>query len=121
MTDQPQKNPHRWITNLESEPSMAAATTAALKAWQRDPTPANKAALATARYRQADVSRTMRQIEMETGGRFTVGEPLETAQRTSAQIAADGIVGLYREGAGSAPMGLKVPVAQKAQSAPVSG
>lgn len=59
-----------------------------------------KAVLHIAKYKQADVSKAMRQIEMETSGRFTLGEPMATEFRTREEIAAQNIIGVYREGAG---------------------
>jgi|TARA_R110000787_G_scaffold153310_1_gene267176 hypothetical protein len=94
----------RWITNLESKEALASsvefiegrvakATPETLKSVQHE--------LHVAKYKQADVLRTYEQINLETAGRFTIGEPKATPARTSADIAARGIVGIFREGAGT--------------------
>lgn len=94
----------RWISNLEAEETMAKAVAAAKVKLTDAKTPeerrAAEAELAKARFKQADVARTMRAIELETKGRFTIGEPMPTEWRTAEEIAAQGIIGVYREGAG---------------------
>lgn len=91
----------RWITNLESEAHLAGQVAAAKRALDAAPhDKALQAAHHVAKYRQADVAKTMRQIEMETQGRFNIGAPMETQFRKAEEIAADGIIGIYREGAG---------------------
>lgn len=62
------------------------------------------ALLQIARFKQSDVAKTMRQIEMETNGRFTIGRPMATEFKTQEAIEADGIIGIYRMGAGDGPV-----------------
>lgn len=62
-----------------------------------------EALLHTARFKQADVARTLAKIRMEQNGRITIGQPMATEFRTSEAIAADGIIGIYKEGAGTGP------------------
>lgn len=96
----------RWITNLESEEALAAEVAKAQIAL-RTATGADireaAALLHIAKYKQADVARSMRQIEMETNGRFAIGKPMATEFKTQDEISAQGIVGIYRQGAGDGP------------------
>ena len=95
----------RWISNLESMESMAKAVEDAAAALKASSTPAERrqasALLNIAKFKQADVARTLAQLRMEYNGRITIGSPMATEWRTSDEIAADGIVGIYREGAGT--------------------
>lgn len=94
----------RWISNLESPESMADAVKRAASAVAIAQTPEEKRMaerlLATAKFKQADVAKTMKQIQMEHP-RHSIGEPAATLWRTKEEIAADGIIGIYREGAGT--------------------
>lgn len=94
----------RWITNLESEARMAEEVTRAESAVKSaDNSQAKRqaeASLYIARYRQADVLKTMRQIELETQGRYSIGEPMATEFKTQEAIASEGIIGIYQQGAG---------------------
>lgn len=96
---------NRWLTNLESEESMAKAVEDATAAVKQAQTPGEKrqaeALLQIAKYKQADVARTLAKIRMEHNGKVSIGNPLRTEWKTAEQIAADGIVGLYLEGAGN--------------------
>ena len=96
---------NRWVTNLESAETMAKAVEDATSAVRQAKTPEEKrqaeALLHIARYKRADVARTLAKITMENQGRVTIGEPMATEWRSREEIAAQGIVGIYREGAGT--------------------
>jgi hypothetical protein len=93
-----------WVTNLESKEHMALRVSTAEEAVKSAPDQwARKAAearLYRERYIQADVAKAMADITMRNGGRVSIGPPHPTQDRTSEQIAADGIIGIYKQGAG---------------------
>lgn len=95
----------RWVTNLESREHLAAqvarAEDAVRQAGDGPERRQAKALLETARYKQRDVENTYRKIADETKQRFTFGQPRETPWRKAEEIAADGIIGIYMEGAGT--------------------
>jgi hypothetical protein len=92
----------RWLTNLEDVNVLKQAVYEAKRAVNASPgDKATEHALYVAQYKLADVTRSLEQIRMETHGRFTIGEPMATESRTEKEIAADGIVGIYREGVGT--------------------
>ena len=99
----------RWITNLESVGSLVEAVTKAeqaLKAAEQSKSDDSRVAqsiLDVAQFKLADVKRAMAAIEIETQGRFSIGEPQATQWRTAEEIAAQGIIGIYRQGAGDGP------------------
>lgn len=86
----------RWLTNLESLERMERELEEATAT-------GNKSAIALAKFKLADVKRAMALIEMENGGRISIGPPKGTIHRTAEAIAADGIIGIYRQGAGDGP------------------
>ena len=93
-----------WITNLESIAHLEGVVEEARLMVSAATNPTEKrtaeAALARAKFILADVKLTMANIDRETGGRFAIGEPMATEWRTKDEIAAQGIVGIYRQGAG---------------------
>lgn len=96
----------RWITNLESTEHCAALVSnaeAALKA-ARSPAEINaaKATLERAKFINADVRNTYAQIRA-AHGEIEILDPHPTPQRTADEIKAQGIVGLYKPGAGTGP------------------
>ncbi len=99
----------RWITNLESVTVLEQRLYDAKQRAASEPTAENKGAVDMAKYLLADVRRTYAQIEKEHPG-YGVAEPMATEQRTAAEIAADGIVGLYRTGAGTSPVVIAPPL-----------
>lgn len=101
----------RWITNLESADHLVAQVAKAEAALDAAAPGEERrqasAMLEVAKFRQADAARTLRQIQIENGGRIDIGEPMGTQWRTAEEIAKDGIVGIYRQGAGDGPQEAK--------------
>lgn len=95
----------RWITNLESEHHLAGLVAKAEQEL-KDTKAAGKNTrfaqvnLERAKFYQRDVQNTWNKIRQEYPG-CSIGVPRETAWKTSQQIAADGIVGIYRPGVGT--------------------
>ncbi len=91
----------RWITNLESVEVLQQQLEAAEHVALSSPDDKEaRAMVAVATYRLRDVQNTLRKIAQDEP-LFTIGAPLETPYRTASEIAADGIVGIYKPGAGS--------------------
>jgi hypothetical protein len=98
----------RWITNLESTERLQADVKNAEFALKqaKDSGEGVKQAthmLSLAKFRLADNRKTMREIENENAGRISVGPPMGTPYKTAEDIAKDGIIGIYRQGAGDGP------------------
>lgn len=113
-----------WITNLNSIESMEAKVKeaeAALDASQPGPERRMAArSLEIAKLRLADVKRTFKLIELEHGGKITIKEPHATPQRTSEQIAAQGIVGIYLQGAARSAAQPGVTLVDLSQMTPIT-
>lgn len=93
-----------WLTNLESKERMAERVAEAEQAVKSAPDQwARKAAearLYRERFIQADVAKALADITMRNAGRISIGPPHATQDRTSDEIAAQGIVGIYKQGEG---------------------
>jgi len=97
-----------WITNLESIAKLESDVKnaeCALKVAKDTGGNVKQAQsmLSIAKYKLADVKNTYRQIEQDNNGRISIGEPLSTPYKSAEDIAKDGIVGIYRQGAGDGP------------------
>lgn len=94
----------RWITNLESEETLQRAVDTAQAALAAAPAGHERrqaqAMLEVTQFRLRDRNNTFRKIVDEHGGRVSVGEPHPTPWKTTEAIAADGIIGIYLQGAG---------------------
>lgn len=101
----------RWITNLESTAALETAVRnaeVALKVAKDTGEGVRQATamLSVAKYKLADNKKTMHEISRENGDRIAIGEPRATPYKTAEAIAAEGIVGIYRQGAGDGPSGV---------------
>ena len=98
----------RHITNLESEAKLQAAVDAAQQAIRNAKSVPDlksaEAALNVAKFKLADRAHTLRKIELENGP-ISLGEPQATPWKTAEAIKADGIEGVYRQGAGTPKTG----------------
>ena len=98
----------RWVTNLESTAALetdvrnAEAILNAAEA-TGDGVKQAKAMVSIAKYKLADNKKTMDEIKREYGGRIALGEPRATPYKAAEDIAKEGIIGIYRQGAGDGP------------------
>jgi hypothetical protein len=94
----------RWITNLESaelcQAKVDAAQAALSAARTGDEIRAAKAQLETAKFIQADVRNTLQKIKNQHG-QVDISDPHPTPERTADEIKAQGIIGIYKPGAGN--------------------
>jgi len=98
----------KWITNLESiaklESDLKNAECALKVAKDTNgDTKQAQAMVSIAKYKLADVKNTYRQITQDHGDRISLGEPLATPYKSAEDIAKEGIIGIYRQGAGDGP------------------
>ena len=89
-----------WVTNLESTEALQSLLDNALALQRAQDGHTARAAVSRAKFLLADNKRALAALN-QSHGPISFGEPMATPFRTADEIAADGIIGVYKQGAGS--------------------